>query len=224
VEIRFEIRRNNTGLERRETRPLRDGAVEVDEALGNKVCLFAAVGALFSRGVHERDVGTDETVTGTPLRRICRNVAKEDEHGKALTKLVLLEMNAGRPVLYDVRGRLSGSWVYSCMRGASSAGERMNGSRSSRRRGRSSGCSCNRGLRWSSASSRRLGKEAYSRSGSKRRSAVFLVDYISDRIPNRRGVAWKIVEFRIRVFKRAGCRGSRRDPVARLRVPERCKV
>jgi hypothetical protein len=51
-----------------------------------------------------------------------------------------------------------------------------------------------------------------------------LVDIQSDRLLNRRGVAWKIVKFRVRVLKRFGRRSFRRDPVTRLRVPERRKV
>jgi len=78
VEILFEIRRDDTGLERGETRHLREGIVEVYEALGYKVCLFAAIGALVCRAVHERGVGTDERGTGAPLRSIRGNFTEEE--------------------------------------------------------------------------------------------------------------------------------------------------
>ena len=140
-------------------------------------------------------------------------------------------MNAGRPIMYNLWGLLSVFCLCGCMRGASSAGEWMNASRGSRRWGRCSGRSRRRGWRWcrrSSAGSRRLGKEAYSRSGTPQRRentpAILLVDVISNRRPPRRGVAWKIVEFRVRIMKLFSRRGFRRSPVPCLRVPERRKV
>ena len=167
MEILLEIRSDDTGLERREARHLCDGIVEVHETLGHKVFLFAAVGALVRRAVHERNVGTDERRTGTPLGSIRRNVTEEEEHRKALAKLILLEVNAGRPILDNLRVRVYGARLRGCMRSASSACERMNASRRSLRRGRN----CGRGRRsgWrrcrrSSAGSRRLGKEADGRS------------------------------------------------------------
>jgi hypothetical protein len=78
VEILFEIRSDDIGLERRKTGHLRDGVVEVHETLGHKVCLFAAVGALVRRAVHKCDVGADESGTGTPLRSVRRNFAEEE--------------------------------------------------------------------------------------------------------------------------------------------------
>jgi len=78
VKIIFEIRRDDTGLERGETRHLREGLVEVNEALGYKVFLFAAIGALVCRTVHERGVGADERRTGAPLRCIRRNFTEEE--------------------------------------------------------------------------------------------------------------------------------------------------
>lgn len=77
MEIIFEIRRYDTGLERGESRYLREGLVEMHEALGYKVGLFATIGTLVRRAVHERGVGTDERGTGAPLRCVRRNFAEE---------------------------------------------------------------------------------------------------------------------------------------------------
>jgi hypothetical protein len=78
VEIIFEIRSDDTGLERRETRYRRELLVEVYEALGYKVCLFAAIGTLVCRTVHERGVGADKRGTGAPLGSIRRDFTEEE--------------------------------------------------------------------------------------------------------------------------------------------------
>jgi hypothetical protein len=78
VEIIFEIRSDDTGLERRETRYRRELLVQVYEALGYKVCLFAAIGTLVCRTVHERGVGADKRGTGAPLGSIRWDFAEEE--------------------------------------------------------------------------------------------------------------------------------------------------
>ena len=160
------------------------------ETFGYKVRLFTTVAALVCRAIHERDVGTDKRGTSPPLRSIRRNFTKEEEHRKALAELILLEVNAGRPIIYTLLGLLSVLWLYGCMRAASSAGEWMDGSRSGWCRCSCSLRNCMRGRRWrrlSSATSRRLGEETYTRTGSLQRretipaAAILIVDVISDR-------------------------------------------
>lgn len=148
MEILSEIRRDDIGLERRETRQLCDRIVEVYETFGYKVRLFAAVGALVRRAVHERDVGADERGTGTPLGSILRDCTEEEEYRKALAKLILLEVNASRPILDNLRGAMYGSRLCSCsMRSAASASERMNASHRCLHRGRSRNRGCRSGWR-----------------------------------------------------------------------------
>jgi hypothetical protein len=184
------------------------------ETLGYKVFLFAAVGALVRRAVDERDVGADERGTGAPLRSVRRNFTEEDQHRKALAKLILFEVNPGRPILDSLRGPLYRPCCCGCMRRASSAGERMNASRRSLRLHRSR--SCRSGWRWcrrSSAGSRRLCKEADGGSRTAlrrdRSPAIMLIDIQCNCLLNRRCVARKIVEFWVRVLKRFGRRSSR---------------
>jgi hypothetical protein len=78
VEILSEIRTDDTGIERRETRYRRELLVKVYEALGYKVGLFAAIGALVCRAVHECGVDTDERGTSAPLGSIGRDFPEEE--------------------------------------------------------------------------------------------------------------------------------------------------
>ena len=81
-------------------------------AFHDEICLAAAVVALSSHTVYKRVVRADKRGGGTPLRGILWNLAYKDQHRKAPAKLIFLDVNAGGPVIDDVRslGCYTSSW------------------------------------------------------------------------------------------------------------------
>jgi hypothetical protein len=98
MQLILQIRNDIGGIIGRNIRKLRDRPVEVDESLCHDFCLLTAIGALIWHTVRKCDVRADQGGGGAPLQMIVRDIAYEDQHCKASTKLIFLDVNADSPI------------------------------------------------------------------------------------------------------------------------------
>jgi len=99
VQVVSQIRCDDARIERRKTRQLRDGCVEVHEAFDHKFCLVAAIVTLLCLRVHECDMCADKRGTGAPMGRIIWDLAYENEDYISMAELIFLGVDSGGPIV-----------------------------------------------------------------------------------------------------------------------------